>query len=108
MNAQQVKQIRGRKTDIGDSVCLANICRFGPGLPQHDPACAVPPAAQGQPPAPTTGTDNSPGTAPARGTGSTRSSTPAGIRIGGVLPDVFGVNSRWQNPHGVRPAIHPG
>ena len=33
MNAQHVKQVRGRKTDVGDSVWLARICQFGLARP---------------------------------------------------------------------------
>ena len=37
MNAQMVKQIRGRKTDVADSVWLATICQFGLGTPSMIP-----------------------------------------------------------------------
>ncbi len=33
VNAQHVKQIKGRKTDIADSVWLSRICQFGLGSP---------------------------------------------------------------------------
>ncbi len=33
VNAQHVKQIKGRKTDIADSVWLSRICQFGLGIP---------------------------------------------------------------------------
>ena len=33
LNAQHVKQIRGRKTDVGDSVWLARVCQFGLARP---------------------------------------------------------------------------
>ena len=39
-NAQHVKQIKGRKTDVADSLWLARICSFGLGAPSF-----VPPAA---------------------------------------------------------------
>ena len=39
-NAQHVKQIKGRKTDVADSLWLARICQFGLGAPSF-----VPPAA---------------------------------------------------------------
>ena len=29
LNAQHFKQVRGRKTDVGDSVWLARVCQFG-------------------------------------------------------------------------------
>ena len=33
VNAQHVKQIKGRKTDIADSAWLSRICQFGLGSP---------------------------------------------------------------------------
>ena len=33
LNAQHVKQVRGRKTDVGDSVWLARVCQFGLARP---------------------------------------------------------------------------
>ena len=106
MNAQQVKQIRGRKTDIGDSVCLANICRFGPGSPSMIPLARFRRLRK------VSRTDNRHrqlvGDSARPRNRIHKVLDASGIRIGGVLSDVFGVNSRWQNPHGVRPAIHPG
>ena len=37
LHAQQVKQLRGRKTDIGDSRWLARVCQFGLGRPSFVP-----------------------------------------------------------------------
>lgn len=37
MNAQRIKQMRGRKTDVADSVWLATICQFGLGTPSMIP-----------------------------------------------------------------------
>ena len=34
VHAQHVKQIKGRKTDIADSLWLARICQFGLGTPR--------------------------------------------------------------------------
>ena len=38
LNAQQVRQLRGRKTDIEDSRWLARVCQFGLGTPSFVPA----------------------------------------------------------------------
>ena len=102
-SAQQVKQIRGLKTDIGDSAWLANICQFGLGSPSM-----IPPARFRR--------LRKVSRLPRQVVGDSarlrnwihKVLDASGIRIGGVLSDVFGVNSLWQNPHGVRPAIHPG
>ena len=69
------RSVFGPKTDVADSVWLARIC---PSMP----ATLVPPPAQGQPPA------SSSGTAPR--TGSTRSSMRWGPAC--VLSDAFGVH----------------
>ena len=37
LNARQVKQIRGKKTDVSDSLWLARIRQFGLALPSHVP-----------------------------------------------------------------------
>ena len=37
VNARQVKQLRGRKTDVADSVWLARVCQFGLCSPSHVP-----------------------------------------------------------------------
>ena len=37
LNAQHVKQIRGKKTDASDSLWLARICQFGLALPSYVP-----------------------------------------------------------------------
>ncbi|MDE0122283.1 MAG: transposase [bacterium] len=50
VHAQHVKQIKGRKTDVADSVWLARICQFGLCAPG-----SVPGPAQGLPPAPPSG-----------------------------------------------------
>ena len=36
-NARQVKQLKGRKTDVADSVWLARVCQFGLATPSHVP-----------------------------------------------------------------------
>lgn len=89
VNAQQVKQIRGRKTDVADSIWLARVCQFG--LAQTS---MVPPRAFRE----------------LRHTSrhrrrliQSRSSVRnrihktldrVGCRIGGVLSDIFGMNGR--------------
>ena len=37
LHAQQVKQLRGRKTDVEDSRWLARVCQFGLGTPSFVP-----------------------------------------------------------------------
>ena len=37
VNARQVKQLKGRKTDVADSVWLARVCQFGLATPSHVP-----------------------------------------------------------------------
>ena len=37
VNARQVKQLKGRKTDVADSVWLARVCQFGLANPSHVP-----------------------------------------------------------------------
>ena len=87
VHAQQVKQLKGHKTDVADSVWLACVCQFGLCTPSH-----VPPQPfrelrslsrqrrilVGQ-----------------RSTVRNRVQKiidRAGVRIGGILSDVFGVN----------------
>ena len=89
VHARQVKQVKGRKTDIADSVWLACVCQLGLCTPSH-----VPPepfrelrslsrqrrVLVGQ-----------------RATARNRVQKivdRAGVRIGGILSDVFGVNGR--------------
>lgn len=37
VNARQVKQLKGRKTDTQDSIWLARVCQFGLCSPSHVP-----------------------------------------------------------------------
>lgn len=37
VSARQVKQLKGRKTDVADSVWLARVCQFGLASPSHVP-----------------------------------------------------------------------
>ena len=86
-NAQHVKQIKGRKTDVADSLWLARICQFGLGAPSF-----VPPAAF---------RDLRDLSHKRRKIAQDRSRLRtrvhqildrAGIRVGGILSDLFGVN----------------
>ena len=42
VNARQVKQLKGRKTDVADSVWLARVCQFALATPSHVPPKGVP------------------------------------------------------------------
>ena len=37
VHAQHVKQLKGRKTDVADSVWLARVCQFALATPSHVP-----------------------------------------------------------------------
>ena len=87
MNAQQVKQIRGRKTDIGDSAWLATICQFGLGSPSM-----IPPARFRRLRKVSRLRRQLVGDSARLRNRIHKVLDAAGIRIGGVLSDVFGVN----------------
>lgn len=89
VNARQVKQLKGRKTDVADSVWLARVCQFGLATPSH-----VPPKAF---------RELRVLTRYRRTLISQRSRVRnrvhkvldrSGVRVGGVLSDVFGSNGR--------------
>ena len=89
LNARDVKQLRGRKTDIEDSRWLARVCQFGLGRPSF-----VPPEAFH---------DLRNLSRHRRTLVEQRSRVRnrvqkvldrSGVRIGGVLTDVFGMNGR--------------
>ena len=89
VNARQVKQLKGRKTDVADSVWLARVCQFGLATASH-----VPPKAF---------REVRVLTRYRRTLVSQRSRVRnrvqkvldrSGVRIGGVLSDVFGANGR--------------
>ena len=89
VNARQVKQLKGRKTDVADSVWLARVCQFGLATPSH-----VPPKAF---------RELRVLTRYRRTLISQRSRVRnrvqkvldrSGVRVGGVLSDVFGANGR--------------
>ncbi len=89
LHAQQVKQLRGRKTDIEDSRWLARVCQFGLGTPSFVPErkfrelralsrhrrTLIAQRSRAR---------NRAGKVIDRG----------GARIGGVLSDIFGMNGR--------------
>ena len=89
LNAQHVKQLRGRKTDVEDSRWLARVCQFGLGRPGFVPSEAF--------------RDLRSPSRHRRGLVARRSHLRnqaqkildrSGVRIGGVLSDVFGRNGR--------------
>ena len=89
VHAQHVKQLRGRKTDIADSEWLACVCQLGLARPSHVP--------------PRTFRQVRPLTRFRRQLIADRSRVRnrtqkvidrCGVRIGGVLTDLFGVNAR--------------
>lgn len=86
LNAQQVRQLHGRKTDIEDSRCLARVCQFGLGTPSFVPArelralCRHRRTLVAQ-----------------RSRARNRAAKVidrSGARIGGVITDIFGMNGR--------------
>lgn len=89
VHAQHVKQLKGRKTDIADSVWLARICQFGLCSPSF-----VPPADFR---ALRKVSRQRHKVVRLRATLRTRIHQVldgAGIRVGGILSDLFGVNGR--------------
>ena len=89
VHAQHVKQLKGRKTDIADSVWLARICQFGLCSPSF-----VPPADFR---ALRKVSRQRYKVVRLRATLRTRIHQVldgAGIRVGGILSDLFGVNGR--------------
>ena len=89
LNARQVKQLRGRKTDVEDSRWLARVCQFGLGTPSFVPPrafrelrvlCRYRNTLVGQ----RSRARNRVAKVIDRG----------GVRVGGVLSDIFGRNGR--------------
>ena len=89
LHAQQVKQLRGRKTDIADSRWLARVCQFGLGQPSFVPArefrelrvlCRHRRTLVGE----RSRVRNRAGKVVDR----------SGARVGGVISDIFGMNGR--------------
>ena len=87
MNAQHVKQIKGRKTDIKDSVWLATICQFGLGSPSM-----IPPARFRSLRKVSRLRRQLIGDQARLRNRVHKIIDAAGVRIGGVLSDAFGVN----------------
>ena len=89
LHAQQVKQLRGRKTDVEDSRWLARVCQFGLGTPSFVPERRFRElralsrhrqtliAQRGR-------VRNRAGKVIDR----------SGVRVGGVISDIFGMNGR--------------
>ena len=89
VNAQQVKQLKGRKTDVADSVWLARVCQFGLASASH-----VPPKAFREARVLTRYRRSLVGQ---RGQVRNRVHKVldrSGVRVGGVLSDIFGMNGR--------------
>ena len=89
VHAQHVKQLKGRKTDVADSVWLARVCQFGLARASHIPSREI--------------RRLRPLTRYRRQLIAERSRVRnrvqkvidrCGIRIGGVISDLFGVNGR--------------
>ena len=89
VHARQVKQLKGRKTDVGDSVWLACVCQFGLCTPSHfppEPFRQLRALSRQR-------------RVLVRQRSTARNRVQkiidrAGVRIGGILSDVFGVNGR--------------
>ncbi len=89
VHAQQVKQLKGRKTDVADSLWLACVCQFGLCTPSH-----VPP-----PPFRELRWLSRQRRVLVRQRSTVRNRVQklidrAGVRIGGILSDIFGTNGR--------------
>ena len=89
VHARQIKQLKGRKTDVADSVWLACVCQFGLCTPSH-----VPPR-----PFRELRSLSRQRRLLVRQRSTVRNRVQkiidrAGARIGGILSDVFGVNGR--------------
>ena len=89
LNAQHVKQIRGKKTDTNDSLWLARICQFGLALPSY-----VPPRLFRQLRQLTRYRRKLVGERSRARNRVHKTLDHDGLRLGGVLTDIFGVNGR--------------
>ena len=88
-NAQHVKQIRGKKTDANDSLWLARICQFGLALPSY-----VPPRLFRQLRQLTRYRRRLVAERSRARNRVHKTLDHDGLRLGGVLTDIFGVNGR--------------
>ena len=89
LHAQHVKQIRGKKTDTSDSLWLARICQFGLALPSY-----VPPPLFRQLRQLTRYRRRLVGERSRARNRVHKTLDHDGLRLGGVLSDIFGVNGR--------------
>ncbi len=89
VNARQVKQLKGRKTDVADSVWLARVCQFGLATPSH-----VPPRAFRELRALTRYRRTLVAQRSRVRNRVQKVLDRSGVRVGGVLSDVFGRNGR--------------
>ena len=89
LNARQVKQIRGKKTDVSDSLWLARICQFGLALPSHVPPRRFRQLRQ------LTRYRRTLAAERCRNRNRIHKTLDHdGLRLGGILSDIFGVNGR--------------
>ena len=89
LHAQHVKQIRGKKTDTNDSRWLARICQFGLALPSY-----IPPRLFRQVRQLTRYRRRLVGERSRARNRVHKTLDHDGLRLGGVLSDIFGVNGR--------------
>ena len=88
-HAQHVKQIRGKKTDVNDSLWLARICQFGLALPSYVPSRQFRQLRQLTRYRRTLVAERS------RNRNRVHKTLDHdGLRLGGILSDIFGVNGR--------------
>ena len=88
-HAQHVKQIRGKKTDVNDSLWLARICQFGLALPSYVPPRQFRQLRQLTRYRRTLVAERS------RNRNRVHKTLDHdGLRLGGILSDIFGVNGR--------------
>jgi len=89
VNAHQVKQLKGRKTDVADSVWLARVCQFGLASPSY-----VPPKAFRDARVLTRYRRTLVGQRSRVRNRVQKILDRRGVRVGGVISDVFGMNGR--------------
>ena len=89
VNARQVKQLKGRKTDVADSVWLARVCQFGLATASH-----VPPKTFREVRVLTRYRRTLVGQRSRVRNRVQKVLDRSGVRVGGVLSDVFGANGR--------------
>ena len=89
VNAHQVKQLKGRKTDVADSVWLARVCQFGLASPSY-----VPPKAFREIRVLTRYRHTLVSQRSRARNRVHKILDRSGVRVGGVLSNVFGTNGR--------------